>query len=62
VQDRQHPILTLQFELLQTFPFDFLCARHKPQVIIGRQLLLILCMCLKQATKLGIVPLDLLNQ
>ncbi len=38
VQDRQYPILAVQFELLQAFPFDFLCTRHKPQIIICRQL------------------------
>ena len=62
MQDLQHPVLAMQFELLQAFPFDFLCTRHKPQIIICCQLLLILLMFLKQTTKLGIVPLNLLNE
>jgi len=62
VQDRQYPVLAVQFELLQAFPFDFLCTRHKPQIIICCQLLLILFVFLKQATKFDIVPLNLLNQ
>jgi hypothetical protein len=62
MQDRQHPVLAVQFELLQAFPFDFLRTRHEPQIIICRELLLILGVFLKQATKLGIVSLNLLNE
>jgi len=61
LQDHQHPVLTLQFELLQALPFDFLLTRHKPEIIIRRQLVLILLMCLDQATKLRIVSLHLLD-
>jgi len=52
----------MQFELLQAFPFNFLGTRHKPQIIICRKLLLIVFMFLKQTTKFGIVPLNLLNE
>src|SRR5262249_57992176 len=61
-QNGEHAVLPLQFELLQTLALDFLGTGHEPQIIIGCKLCLILLMLLEQTTKLGMVPLDLLNK